>query len=140
MAERAGPASDRTAFQGKHYGSLMADLDAATFLTGANAEFIGDLHARFLDDPGSVDPSWRRFFAELKDDQAAVVAELRGPSWGRPVPFGDGAAAPAAVECQYSGGSRCLLAIRPRVSCWVRPPGLRCLPFASSPRPRRSSG
>jgi 2-oxoglutarate dehydrogenase E1 component len=42
---------------------LIAETDGATFLTGANAGFIADLYARFLDDPASVDDSWRRFFA-----------------------------------------------------------------------------
>jgi len=40
----------------------MIDIDGASFLTGANAGFIDDLHARFLDDPGSVDESWQLFF------------------------------------------------------------------------------
>jgi 2-oxoglutarate dehydrogenase E1 component len=60
----------------------MADLDGATFLSGTNAEFIAELYARFLDDPGSVDGSWRRFFSELADEAAAE----RGPLWGRPAP------------------------------------------------------
>jgi len=43
----------------------MADIDGASFLTGANAGFIADLYARFLEDPSSVDESWRRFFSEI---------------------------------------------------------------------------
>ena len=46
----------------------MAELDGSTFLTGANAGFIAELYARFLDDPNAVDESWRRFFAEMGDD------------------------------------------------------------------------
>jgi len=61
----------------------MADIDGATFLTGANAGFIADLYARFLDDPGSVDESWRRFFTEIGEDGSAALAELRAPSWER---------------------------------------------------------
>ena len=64
----------------------MADLDGTTFLTGANAGFIAELYARFLEDPNAVDESWRKFFAELGDDAAAALAELRGPSWGQPAP------------------------------------------------------
>ena len=61
----------------------MADIDGASFLTGANAGFIADLYARFLDDPGSVDESWRRFFAEIGEDGWAALAELRAPSWAK---------------------------------------------------------
>ena len=61
----------------------MADIDGATFLTGANAGFIADLYARFLDDPASVDESWRRFFTEIGEDGSVALAELRAPSWER---------------------------------------------------------
>jgi 2-oxoglutarate dehydrogenase E1 component len=64
----------------------MADSDGTTFLSGNNAGFIAELYARFLDDPGSVDESWRRFFAGIADDPAAVRAERQGPSWGHPRP------------------------------------------------------
>ncbi|MGH7038807.1 MAG: 2-oxoglutarate dehydrogenase E1 component [Stellaceae bacterium] len=60
--------------------------DGTTFLSGGNAGFIAELYARFLDDPGSVDASWRRFFAGIADDPAAVRAERQGPSWGTPLP------------------------------------------------------
>src|SRR5579875_2080865 len=55
----------------------MADVDGASFLTGANAEFIAGLYARFLEDPASIDDSWRQFFAELGDDGAAMLDDLR---------------------------------------------------------------
>ena len=61
----------------------MADIDGTSFLTGANAEFIADLYARFLDDPAAVDESWRRFFAEIGDDASAALGELRGPPWAK---------------------------------------------------------
>ncbi|MFN0062992.1 MAG: 2-oxoglutarate dehydrogenase E1 component [Myxococcaceae bacterium] len=35
-----------------------------TFLSGANIDFIEGLYARFLEDPNSVDPSWRDLFEE----------------------------------------------------------------------------
>jgi 2-oxoglutarate dehydrogenase E1 component len=72
----------------------MTDIDGASFLTGANAGFIADLYARFLEDPGSVDESWRRFFSEIGDDASAALGELRGPTWARPpAAVADGAAA-----------------------------------------------
>jgi len=78
----------------------MAELDGTTFLSGANAGFIAELYTRFLEDPRSVDPSWRRFFAELSDDLPGVLAELRGPSWAKPAPrmIGNGAAGAVAMD------------------------------------------
>jgi 2-oxoglutarate dehydrogenase E1 component len=77
----------------------MAELDATTFLSGANAGFIAELYTRFLEDPDSVDESWRRFFSDINDDLPAVLAELRGPSWAKtaPRPIGNGAAAAAEI-------------------------------------------
>jgi 2-oxoglutarate dehydrogenase E1 component len=62
----------------------MIDIDGASFLTGANAGFIDDLHARFLDDTGSVDESWQLFFAEIGENGSAALAELRAPRWDKP--------------------------------------------------------
>src|SRR5260221_13452149 len=59
----------------------MSKLDQASFLYGANGTFIAELYSRYLADPGSVDDSWRRFFAELRDEAPAVMAELQGPDW-----------------------------------------------------------
>jgi 2-oxoglutarate dehydrogenase E1 component len=75
----------------------MADTDGTSFLTGANAEFIAGLYARFVDDPGSVDASWRRFFAEIGEDGATAPAELRTPPEAEPgaPPGGNGAVAAA---------------------------------------------
>src|SRR5690242_7643795 len=75
----------------------MADIDGTTFLTGANAGFIAELYTRFLEDPGSVDESWRRFFAEMAEDGSAMLAELRRPSWGEHAPR---AAANGSVDAE----------------------------------------
>ena len=75
----------------------MADLDGATFLTGANAGFIAELYTRFLEHPDTVDESWRRFFSEMGDDLSAVLTERRGPAWSKPTfPIVADGAAPAA--------------------------------------------
>jgi 2-oxoglutarate dehydrogenase E1 component len=73
----------------------MADIDGTTFLTGANAGFIAELYTRFLEDPRSVDESWRRFFSEMHDDVATLLGEARGPSWAKREPqiIGNGPAA-----------------------------------------------
>jgi len=57
------------------------DLERNSFLSGPNGPFIADLYGRFLDDPGSVDPSWQGFFRELDEDARTVVQALRGASW-----------------------------------------------------------
>ena len=82
----------------------MAELDGTTFLTGANAGFIAELYTRFLEDPGSVDESWRRFFSDMDDDLAGVLTELRGASWAEPAPrlIGNGAVT-TAVEVDSKG-------------------------------------
>ncbi|MBC8020515.1 MAG: hypothetical protein H7X78_04785, partial [Methyloceanibacter sp.] len=52
-----------------------------SFLDGANATYLAQLHARYEEDPASVDPDWRAFFASLDDNRDGVIAEARGPSW-----------------------------------------------------------
>jgi 2-oxoglutarate dehydrogenase E1 component len=97
----------------------MADIDGASFLTGANAEFIADLYSRFSTDPASVDESWRRFFAEIGEDEEAALTELRAPSWEKRAayPAGNGAGAPviadgAALRQATSDSIRALQLIR----------------------------
>jgi 2-oxoglutarate dehydrogenase E1 component len=55
-----------------------------SFLYGANAAYIEDLHARYERDPASVDAEWQAFFAALKDDPASVAENARGASWKKP--------------------------------------------------------
>jgi 2-oxoglutarate dehydrogenase E1 component len=63
----------------------MAELDGPTFLSGSNAGFIAELYSRYLDDPDSVDESWRQFFSGLGDEAAVVHADLERPAWPRAV-------------------------------------------------------
>ena len=58
------------------------EQSSTAYLYGANSAFIAELYTRYLDDPGSVDKSWREVFADLGDDAAALLAESRGASWG----------------------------------------------------------
>src|SRR5579875_858838 len=76
----------------------MPPLDNNSFLTGQNAAFIAELYGRYLDDPQSVDASWRGFFAELGDEPRAFLREMQGPAWGdkRPAILANGHA-PAAL-------------------------------------------
>jgi len=70
----------------------MNDVFARTsFLQGANASYLAELYAEYQENPSSLDPEWREFFASLDDDAHSVFAEARGPSWaqtnGRAVPL-----------------------------------------------------
>jgi 2-oxoglutarate dehydrogenase E1 component len=84
----------------------MQQIDP-TILSGPNAPFIAELYARYVEDPGAVDPSWQRFFAELQDDGRSVLQDLRGASWAPRHPVvivnGNGAAAAPAVAPGLSG-------------------------------------
>ncbi|MFQ5958879.1 MAG: 2-oxoglutarate dehydrogenase E1 component, partial [Alphaproteobacteria bacterium] len=61
-------------------------LEETSFLYGANSSFIEELYGRYLQDPGSVDASWRGFFAGLGDDARAVLEEVRGADWAPRAP------------------------------------------------------
>src|SRR2546422_807093 len=82
----------------------MPESHPNNFLSGINAAFIAELYGRFLDDPAAVDPSWRRFFAEVGDDAAALKAERAGPEWAPRVrPNGAVAAARLPVGAEAIG-------------------------------------
>ncbi|MDE2956034.1 MAG: multifunctional oxoglutarate decarboxylase/oxoglutarate dehydrogenase thiamine pyrophosphate-binding subunit/dihydrolipoyllysine-residue succinyltransferase subunit [Bacteroidota bacterium] len=55
---------------------------------GFNTGYVEELHKRFLDDPKSVSPSWRDFFADYSPGHAAITEPTPRP----PAPSGDGAA------------------------------------------------
>ncbi|MFC4626501.1 2-oxoglutarate dehydrogenase E1 component [Daeguia caeni] len=60
------------------------DVFALTsFLYGGNADYIEELYARFEDDPNSVAPEWREFFASLGDNPEDVKKNAQGASWER---------------------------------------------------------
>ncbi len=56
---------------------------ASSFLQGHNADYVEQLHARYADNPSSVDESWREFFRQLGDAPTDARAEAAGPSWMR---------------------------------------------------------
>ena len=58
--------------------SSAATNNDETYLSGANARYIEALHRQYLNNPNSVSPQWRAYFA------AEAGAETdAGPSWGR---------------------------------------------------------
>ncbi|HJT07696.1 MAG TPA: 2-oxoglutarate dehydrogenase E1 component, partial [Stellaceae bacterium] len=77
----------------------MSRQDQNSFLYGSNATFIAELYSRFLEDPATVDESWRSFFAELAEQAPDVLKELEGPGWGntRGHVISNGHAEPAAA-------------------------------------------
>ncbi len=54
-----------------------------SFLDGANAAYIEQLHARYEDDPTSVPAEWQAFFKALAEDPADVKKAAAGASWQR---------------------------------------------------------
>lgn len=60
----------------------MAGVDIlAGAFNGANASFLADAYARWIADPGGVDPSFATLFAALDDDARAVLADAAGADW-----------------------------------------------------------
>ncbi|HEX7776777.1 MAG TPA: 2-oxoglutarate dehydrogenase E1 component [Parvibaculum sp.] len=64
--------------------SARERLERTSFLYGANAAFVEQLHSRYQQDPNSVDAEWRTFFEGLGDTPEEVLKETRGASWTRP--------------------------------------------------------
>jgi 2-oxoglutarate dehydrogenase E1 component len=62
-------------------GIINQVLTETSFLYGGNAAFVEDLHARWAENPSSVDPSWQAFFASLADRDEAIKAAAAKPSW-----------------------------------------------------------
>jgi 2-oxoglutarate dehydrogenase E1 component len=69
------------------------ELEQTAFLYGGNGGFIEELYGRYLDDPATIDPSWRSYFDELGQESQLLFQRSRSAREPRP----DGrAAAPAA--------------------------------------------
>ena len=60
---------------------MSSIIEQTSFLNGANATFIAEIYAKYLENPDSVDPSWRDYFATLHDDVRELLDEMRGASW-----------------------------------------------------------
>jgi 2-oxoglutarate dehydrogenase E1 component len=78
-----------------------------SFLSGANSAFIAELYAHYLDNPSSVDASWKSFFDDMKDDATGILAELAGPAWSkrqspRIIDKGDGTSATTKAGTQQA--------------------------------------
>ncbi len=60
------------------------DLLGTAFLYGANAAYIAELHAQFVENPSSLPDSWQAFFRGVNDAEDAVRKVARGPEWKKP--------------------------------------------------------
>src|SRR5215469_1341992 len=65
--------------QGRLGRSSNEVLESTSFLFGANAQYIEALYARYLENPESVEPSWRGYFDELRERGRSLSQS--GPSW-----------------------------------------------------------
>ncbi|WP_419896254.1 2-oxoglutarate dehydrogenase E1 component [Roseomonas sp. USHLN139] len=84
----------------------MAGIDIlASVMTGANATFLADLYARWVERPDSVDASFQELFAALNDDAKAVLHDASGASWA-PRPKGGFAPEPEAPKADPKKGGK----------------------------------
>ncbi len=88
--------------------------EPANFLSGPNAPFIEELYARYLANPQSVDPSWRKFFADLQEAPTIALDDIRGATWNprrrqieiAPAEENEEESAPAATRRRGRAGDR----------------------------------
>ncbi len=52
-----------------------------TFLNSANAPYIAELYSKYINDPESVDTTWKDFFNNLNEDDYSVLKDFGGPEW-----------------------------------------------------------
>ncbi len=77
-----------------------------SFLSGPNAAFITELYARYAEDPQSVEPGWRSYFASLGEEASAALGDLRGASWApRQADFVNGNGRAAVRESAGNGAA-----------------------------------
>src|SRR4051794_206270 len=114
----------------------MAGVDIlASAMTGANAAFLADLYARWVEEPESVDPSFAELFEALNDDARAVLTDAMGASWA-PRPRGGFAPAPEAPPAAKGKGGAPAAAADPAAIRKARTDSLRALMLVRSYRVR----
>ena len=85
----------------------MPGVDAlASVLNGANAPYMADMYARWINDPASVDSSFGELFGQLNDEARGVLEDASGASWA-PRHFEIGVPEPvkAAPKGAVAGGA-----------------------------------
>jgi 2-oxoglutarate dehydrogenase E1 component len=60
----------------------MAGVDVlASAMSGANATYLAEMYARWVENPGQVDASFAELFAALNDEARSVLTDASGASW-----------------------------------------------------------
>ncbi len=85
-----------------------------SFLDGGNAAYIDDLYARYQADNQAVDAEWQAFFQSLKDDDADMSRNARGPNSRSPNSRGLNSLGPSwrktnwpqLARNEFTGGTR----------------------------------
>ena len=73
----------------------------STAFSGANAAFIAELYAKWVENPRAVDPSFAELFASLNDESRAVLTDASGASWA-PRQYAFGESEPARREAGFT--------------------------------------
>jgi len=82
----------------------MSDLNATTPLFAGNSVFIEELYDRYMQDPQSVDASWRDFFRDTMNGAAA--SGIKGASWAKVKSQVIGAVEEAPVSAKADKGKK----------------------------------
>jgi 2-oxoglutarate dehydrogenase E1 component len=101
----------------------MAGIDIlASAFSGANAAFLADLYARWVNDHASVDASFADLFEAMNDEARAVLEDASGASWAPRASFREpetaapklaqGGLAPDQVRAAIVTSLRALMLIR----------------------------
>ncbi len=85
------------------------ELEQTAFLYGGNGGFIEDLYGRYLDDPATIDPSWRTYFDELGQETEALFRQSQAALQRRPEPVAPAGSAAAVVNLEGERAKRLIL-------------------------------
>ncbi len=85
------------------------DIERSAFLYGGNGGFIEDLYARYLDDPSSIDESWRSYFDELGSETRQLFKESQAALAPRPASDGHDAGSAGVIDLDGERSKRLIL-------------------------------
>ena len=52
-----------------------------SFLNSANAPYVAELYFKFMQNPKSIDESWKSFFSSLNEEELSIISDFGGPEW-----------------------------------------------------------
>ena len=52
-----------------------------SFLASNNSSFIEEFYSDYISNPDKLPEGWKSFFDGLKDNEATVLGNIKGPSW-----------------------------------------------------------